>query len=306
MWTHKTPPRTTMCDVMAPHTPPLSGGMHAAQAAGEARLAAATAAATTFFCLPLSLQDAILQAVVGPEHPLHTWGAGGAGARRSLRGVCRALAARLASHVTTVHVSSWWLSAAVDAVASTPQRFPALRVLCVCVPLLPAAHAVAAMRCLCTPHAAWARCDVHVTLGLASAEGWVDDAMLTALGASCPRLRSLHVQRSPGGRPLLAVAHPRLACRLLARLDLSGSARLSDAAVDFMAASCPALRCVRLSGCYSLEAPRLFGAQLVDVDLSFCASLTDAAVEALTARNTSLQRLSLVRLRGALVRLCVS
>jgi hypothetical protein len=114
------------------------------------------------------------------------------------------------------------------------------------------------------------------------------------------------VQRSPGGRPLLAVAHPRLACRLLARLDLSGSARLSDAAVDFLAASCPALRCVRLSGCYSLEAPRLFGAQLAEVDLSFCASLTDAAVEALTARNTSLQRLSLVRLRGVFVRLCVS
>jgi hypothetical protein len=285
---------------LQPCTPPLQTHKSSARSLASGRASSpklAAAADATFADLPLALQDAILQLVVGDEYPLHTWGAAGAGARRSLRGVCRQWAVRLAALCTTAHVAAWWLCAAADAIASQPRRFPQLSSLHVFVSLLPAPHAVAAMRCLCAPHAAWARCDVSLTLSFASSDdGWmVDDAVVSSLAACCPRLRQLRMLCSPGGRPLTAVAAPALACRLLERLDLSGSAALSDAAASRIAAHCPALRSLALAGCTGLECPRLLGAQLEELDLSFCAGVTDGAVDAMVTHNPALLRLSLVR-----------
>jgi hypothetical protein len=283
--------------LLQPNTPPLPTRTSSARGLSHSSLQRVPAAEATFDDLPLPLQDAILQRVVGEQHPLHTWSAGGAGARRSLRGVCRQWAARLAALCTTAHVSAYWLCAAADAIASQPSRFPRLASLHVFVPLLPAPHAVAAMRCLCAPHATWARCDVWLTLSFASSFDGVmlDDAVVSSLAASCPRLRQLRMLCSPGGRPLTAITAPALACRLLERLDLSGSAALSDAAASRIAARCPALRSLTLAGCIGLERPRLTGAQLEELDLSFCAGITDDAVEALVMHNPSLVRLSLVR-----------
>ena len=253
--------------------------------------------AACFDDLPLPLQDALFQAVVSEAFPLHTWGPGGAAARRSLRGVCRSWAARLAALCTTAHVSSFWLPSVAEAVSHRPSRFPRLVALHVFVALLPRPHVRAAMRALRTPQPAWQRVDVHLVLvDGGESSRMLNDATLCAVAAACPRLRALRVQGCfPGGRPRCAVVAPLLRAASLQQLELSGCPRLTDAAVAHVSRSCPGLRTVALAGCAGLERPALSGAQLAEVDLSFCCSLVDDAVAALLSGSPALKHLSLVR-----------
>ena len=107
----------------------------------------------------------------------------------------------------------------------------------------------------------------------------IDDATMETLGTSCPRLTALDASGASctdeGIRSLAA------GCPLLEHVQLSGCKRVSNPGVEALAARCAGLRVLDLQGCSTVGTPAAralaeHSRSLHTVSFQCCAGLTDA------------------------------
>ena len=106
-------------------------------------------------------------------------------------------------------------------------------------------------------------------------------ALLLEVLARCPRLELLDLWSCPGVRPAI-VSKAAACCPLLTTIYLgdTGEESIEDAQLSELAAGCPRLRCVKLSGCKGITYIGVacllkHCTELEELDIHSCAGVSD-------------------------------